>query len=56
MSDGYLEKDERTLTEELASILRSDGDLEVFVPTEMGEPLYVGRAEPLRALGLACAS
>ena len=53
VNDGYLEG--RTpVTEELTSILRAEGDLEVFVPTEMGEPLYVGRAEPLRRVGLAC--
>jgi hypothetical protein len=51
--DGYFEG--RTqVTEKLAKILRSESDLEVFVPTEMGEPIYVGRAEPLRRLGLAC--
>lgn len=53
--DGYLEGRTR-VTKELASILRSDGDLEVFVPTEMGEPLHVGRAEPLRRLGLMCSN
>lgn len=51
--DGYFEG--RTLlTDELSSIFRSVGDLEVFVPTEMGEPFYVGQAEPLRRLGLTC--
>lgn len=51
--DGYLEG--RThVTDVLTSILRSDGDLEVFIPNEMGEPFYVGRAEPLRRLGLEC--
>ncbi|HUE78964.1 MAG TPA: hypothetical protein VMN38_04980 [Sphingomicrobium sp.] len=53
VSDGFLEG--RTqVTEELATILRSDSDLEVTIPNEMGEPFYVGRGEPLRRLGLAC--
>lgn len=44
------------LTAELSRILRSKGDLEVFVPTEMGEPLYVGHAGALRRVGLKCGS
>jgi hypothetical protein len=42
------------ITKELSNLLRSTGDLEVLVPSEMGEPLYVGRAEPLRKLALTC--
>ncbi len=50
---GYLEG--RTpVTNELATILRSPRDFEVFIPSEMGEPLHVGRAEPLRRLALTC--
>ena len=52
-NDGQVEGRTR-VTGELASILRSEGDLQVFIPTEMGEPLYVGRAEPLRGLALSC--
>ena len=51
--EGYFEGRSQ-VTKELASIMRSSGDLEVFVPTEMGEPLYVGRAEPLRRVSLMC--
>jgi hypothetical protein len=52
--DGYLEG--RTeVTAALKRVLRTNGDLEVFIPSEMGEPLYVGRARPLRQVGLGCA-
>ena len=53
--DGYLE-DRTPITKELVSIFHSKAHLEVFVPTEMGEPLYVGHAAPLRKLGLMCRS
>jgi len=53
--ENYLEG-RSVLTEELNTILRSKGDLEVFVPSEMGEPLYVGRAAPLRKVALGCRS
>jgi hypothetical protein len=51
--DGYLEGRTK-VTSELRAVLQRDGDLEVFIPTDMGEPLYVGRAQPLRQVGLAC--
>ncbi len=43
-----------TITSDLVEILRAEGDLEIDAPNEMDEPLYVGRAEPLRRLALSC--
>jgi hypothetical protein len=51
--DGYVEGRTK-VTAALRRVLQTNGDLEVFVPSEMGEPLYVGRAQPLRRIGLGC--
>lgn len=53
--DGYIEG--RTeITEVLTKILETRGEIEVFVPSDMGEPFYVGQAQPLRKVGLGCKS
>ena len=51
--NGYFEGRTK-LTKNLERILKSDSDLEVVIPNDMGEPWYVGRAEPLRQVGLGC--
>lgn len=51
--DGYFEGRTK-LTKNLERILKSDADLEVFIPNDMSEPWYVGRAQPLRQIGLGC--
>lgn len=42
------------ITSHLVSVLGAQGDLEIDAPNEMGEPIYVGQAEPLRRVALSC--
>ena len=44
----------RVTASRLDRIMRSPGELELLAPNEMGEPWYVGRAEPLRRLTAGC--
>ncbi len=42
------------ITNDLIALLGAKGDLEIEAPNEMGEPIYVGRADPLRSMAFSC--
>ena len=42
------------ITSDLVAVLSANGDLEIDLPNEMGEPIYIGQAEPLRRLAITC--
>jgi hypothetical protein len=42
------------ITSDVVAVLSARGDLEIDLPNEMGEPIYVGQAEPLRRLVQMC--
>lgn len=42
------------ITRDVVAVLNAKGDLEIDLPNEMGEPIHVGQAEPLRRLVQMC--
>lgn len=52
-SNGVLEGRTK-ITNDLIAVLGAKGDLEIDAPNEMGEPIYVGRAGPLRRMAFSC--
>jgi len=42
------------VTPQLRALLTTDDEIEIAAPNEMGEPWYVGYAEPLKKVALSC--
>lgn len=54
MRDGEFLEGRSAVTPPLQAILDSPADIVIDAPNDMGEPFYVGHAEPLRRIALDC--